>query len=70
MTGGTSDETPRWQGSFEHPTLAMTVDYLIEDGWWVGQCREQANVISQGRTKRELIEMLQDAKEALDQSGE
>lgn len=46
----------------------MQLTAIIEqspDGWLVGQLEELPEVISQGRTKQELLENLRDALEQL-----
>jgi predicted RNase H-like HicB family nuclease len=46
----------------------MQLTAIIEqssDGWLVGQLEELPEVISQGRTKKELMENLRDAMEQL-----
>ena len=54
------------KGEFKMPN-GMTAEYEIHDGWWTGQLREHPNVLSQGRSKAELIHMLLDAEALLDQ---
>jgi len=46
----------------------MQLTAIIErspDGWFVGQLEELPEVISQGRTQKELMENLRDAMEQL-----
>ena len=38
-----------------------TVSYLKDGAWWVGVVLEVPGVISQGKTKEELLENLRDA---------
>ena len=42
-------------------THHFTVEYWIDDDWYVGRLREVPSVISQGETKEELLENLKDA---------
>ena len=58
----TRTREPAETGEFDL-AKGTTVDYEVKDGWWVGQIREQPEVISQGRSREELIEMILDAKE-------
>lgn len=39
----------------------LTLDYWVDDGWYVGQLREMPAVLSQGRTLAELRANIQDA---------
>lgn len=39
----------------------LTVEYWIDDGWYVGKLKEIPGVFSQGETIEELIENLKDA---------
>ncbi len=39
----------------------LTVEYWIDDGWYVGKLKEIPGVFSQGETVEELIENLKDA---------
>ncbi|MDE0177766.1 MAG: type II toxin-antitoxin system HicB family antitoxin [Gammaproteobacteria bacterium] len=41
----------------------MTLGYELRNGWWVGQLAERPEVISQGKTREDLIEMILDAEE-------
>ena len=41
----------------------MTLEYEISDGWWAGQLAERPEVVSQGKTREDLIEMILDAEE-------
>ncbi len=38
-----------------------TLDYWIDDGWYVGKLREIPGVFSQGETVKELEENIRDA---------
>ena len=40
---------------------SFTLDYWIEDGWYVGKLREVPNVFSQGESLEELKGNIQDA---------
>ena len=40
---------------------SFTLDYWIEDGWYVGKLREVPNVFSQGESLEELKDNIQDA---------
>ena len=42
-----------------HRTL--TLDYWLDDGWYVGKLREVPNVFSQGKSLAELKTNIQDA---------
>ena len=42
-------------------THHFTVEYWIDDDWYVGRLREVPSVISQGETKEELLKNLKDA---------
>ena len=55
----TGDELP-WQGT-EKLRNGWTLQWLKEDGWFVGQVVEMPAAISQGRTMAELISMIHDA---------
>lgn len=39
----------------------FTLEYWIDEGWYVGRLREVAGVFSQGRTLEELEENIRDA---------
>ncbi len=39
----------------------FTLDYWIDDGWYVGKLREAPGVFSQGETFEELKQNIQDA---------
>ena len=39
----------------------LTLDYWLDDGWYVGKLREVPNVFSQGRSLAELKANIQDA---------
>jgi len=39
----------------------FTLDYWIEDGWYIGKLREIPGIFSQGETFDELIENIKDA---------
>ena len=41
----------------------MTLGYEVRNGWWVGQLAERPEVISQGKTRGDLIEMILDPEE-------
>ena len=55
----TGDELP-WQGT-KKLRNGWTLQWLKEDGWFVGQVVEMPAAISQGRTMAELIWMIHDA---------
>ena len=40
---------------------SFTVEYWIEDGWYVGKLKEIPGVFSQGETFEELIDNIKDA---------
>lgn len=42
-----------------------TLDYWIDDGWFVGRLRENPGVFSQGKTLEELKRNIEDALELL-----
>jgi predicted RNase H-like HicB family nuclease len=44
-------------------SLALTLDYWEDDGWFVGQLREVPSVLSQGKTLEDLQENILDAYE-------
>ena len=39
----------------------FTLDYWVDDGWYVGRLKEIPNVMSQGETLEELEENIKDA---------
>ena len=39
----------------------LTLDYWLDDGWYVGKLREVPNVFSQGKSLAELKANIQDA---------
>jgi len=39
----------------------LTLDYWLDDGWYVGKLREVPNVFSQGKSLAELKTNIQDA---------
>ena len=41
--------------------MEFTVNYWMDDGWYVGMVKEIPGVFSQGETLEELLENLQDA---------
>lgn len=41
----------------------FTLEYWLDDGWYVGRLRETSGVFSQGRTLEELEENIRDAFE-------
>ena len=43
----------------------FTLEYWLDDGWYVGRLREIPGVFSQGETLTELEENIQDAYEAM-----
>ena len=48
----------------------FTLEYWIDDGWYVGRLREIPGVFSQGATLEELEENIQDAYELVISEGE
>jgi len=49
----------------------FTLEYWIDEGWYVGRLREMPEVFSQGRTLEELEENIRDAyKLVLEVKGE
>ena len=44
---------------------SFTLDFWIEDGWYVGKLREVPNVFSQGESLEELKSNIQDAYQLL-----
>ncbi len=42
-------------------TRTFTLDYWVDDGWYIGKLREVPGVFSQGKTFEELQENIQDA---------
>ena len=42
-------------------TRNFTMQYWVDDGWYVGKLREVPGVFSQGKTLRELKENIRDA---------
>ncbi len=42
---------------------ALTLDYWIDDGWYVGKLREVPGIFSQGKTLAELKLNIRDALE-------
>ena len=45
----------------EPMSRSFTLDYWLEDGWYVGKLREVPNVFSQGESLEELKDNIQDA---------
>jgi predicted RNase H-like HicB family nuclease len=43
----------------------FTLEYWIDNGWYVGRLKEVPGVFSQGQTLSELEENIQDAYEAM-----
>jgi predicted RNase H-like HicB family nuclease len=43
----------------------FTLEYWLDDGWYVGRLREVPGVFSQGATLQELEENIQDAYETM-----
>ncbi len=43
----------------------FTLEYWLDDGWYVGRLKEVPGVFSQGETLDELEENIQDAYEAM-----
>jgi predicted RNase H-like HicB family nuclease len=43
----------------------FTLEYWLDDGWYVGRLREVPGVFSQGQSLQELEENIQDAYEAM-----
>ena len=43
----------------------FTLEYWVDDGWYVGRLRENPAVMSQGRTLDELQEYIKDAYQEL-----
>jgi len=41
--------------------MKFTLNYWIDDGWYVGKLKEVPGVFSQGETMEELITNIQDA---------
>ncbi len=48
----------------------FTLDYCIDDGWYVGSLREVPGVISQGKTLDDLKENIRDAYRMMMKSNE
>ena len=46
-------------------TRQFTLEYWIDDSWYVGRLREVPGVFSQGETLEELEENIQDAYELM-----
>jgi predicted RNase H-like HicB family nuclease len=44
----------------------FTLEYWIDDGWYVGRLREVPGVFSQGETMDELVENIRDAYQLMD----
>lgn len=44
---------------------AFTLEYWIDDGWYVGKLKEVPGVFSQGETLKELEENIEDAYKLL-----
>ena len=44
---------------------AFTLEYWLDDGWYVGKLKEIPNVFSQGETLKELEENIEDAYKLL-----
>lgn len=47
----------------------FTLEYWIDDGWYVGRVREVPAVMSQGETLEELEENIRDAYDMLQESA-
>ncbi len=43
----------------------FTLEYWLDDGWYVGRLKEVPGVFSQGQTLEELEENIRDAYEAM-----
>ena len=43
----------------------FTLEYWLDDNWYVGKLREVPGVFSQGETLEELVENIQDAYQML-----
>ena len=43
------------------PYARLTLDFWLDDGWYVGKLREVPNVLSQGASLEELKANIQDA---------
>lgn len=41
--------------------MKMTLDYWMDEGWYIGQLREYPSVLSQAKTLKELRENISDA---------
>jgi predicted RNase H-like HicB family nuclease len=48
----------------------VTLEYWLDDGWYVGRLKEVPGVFSQGQTLEELEENIQDAYDAMLQDDE
>ena len=44
-------------------TLTLTLEYWLDEGWYIGRLREVPGVFSQGETLGELEENIRDAYE-------
>ena len=48
----------------------FTLEYWLDDGWYVGRLKEVPGVFSQGETLAELEDNIQDAYEAMQSDEE
>ena len=44
---------------------SMTLEYWIDNGWYIGRIKERPSVLSQGKSLSELTENIQDAYQLL-----
>ncbi len=47
----------------------FTLEYWVDDGWYVGRLREVPGVFSQGKTLEELEENVRDAYQLMRKEG-
>ena len=66
---GVPDRSPSCATMASHQEVAMTrsftLEYWIDDDWYIGRLKEVPSVFSQGETLRELEENIRDAYELL-----
>jgi predicted RNase H-like HicB family nuclease len=51
-------------------TRQFTLEYWLDEGWYVGKLKEAPDVFSQGETLQELEENIREAYELMREDGE
>lgn len=60
---------PKWQSGAGAMKKISTLEYWVDDGWYVGKLREAPGMYSQGETLEELEINIEDAYRMMMQSG-